>query len=89
VTLSREDWTGPDVPSTVTVGVRSLVGDGTGGVSRSLVLHRLQRKTLVLPAPARPFRVEVHVQPTYSPAQFGFGDTRQLGAQISFSLTRR
>ena len=31
------------------------------------------------------FRVEVHVDPTFSPSQFGAPDTRQLGAQTAFT----
>jgi hypothetical protein len=27
----------------------------------------------------------VHIHPTFSPSQFGFADTRQLGAQVSFA----
>jgi hypothetical protein len=91
VTLSRQAWTGPDVPSTTTVVVDRLGANGavTGApvATRSAVVHRLERVTLTLPAPNRPFRLSVHFQPTFSPSQFGLGDTRQLGAQVSFALT--
>jgi SAM-dependent methyltransferase len=44
-----------------------------------------QRMTrgLVLQTPRSPYRLEIHVQPTFSPADYGLGDTRQLGAQVA------
>jgi hypothetical protein len=37
----------------------------------------------VVPVPTRPFRLRVTVEPTFSPAQFGYPDTRHLGAVLS------
>jgi hypothetical protein len=91
VSLARTAWSGKDIPGRVTVrvGPTALVGGapGIGRVTaqRALTLHRLQRRTLTLPAPRGPYRVEVNVDPTFSPSQFGFADTRQLGAQVTFT----
>jgi hypothetical protein len=85
VKLSREAWSGPDVPATVSVVVRRLGASGAPVAKRSTVLHRLQRKVLTLAVPAQAFRVEVHFEPTFSPAEFGLGDARQLGAQVAFA----
>jgi hypothetical protein len=81
VTLSREAWGGKDVPGNVALRV---VTDGRVSATRRLVLHRLQRRTLTVPVPPPPFRIEVSVSPTFSPARFGFADTRELGAQVTF-----
>jgi hypothetical protein len=58
---------------------------GTVTASKTLTIHKLERKVVTLPAPAPPFRVEVSISPTFSPSQFGQADTRQLGAVVSFS----
>lgn len=87
VSLSRIGWTGPDVPGRVTVTVRPLAA-GSAGVPTGAgrwVAHKGQTKVLRLPAPAPPFKVSVHVAPTFSAAQFGLGDPRPLGVQIAFS----
>ena len=52
--------------------------------TRSWVVHSRRGKRFVLPTPARPYTVLVHIAPTFSPAQFGQPDTRQLGAQVEF-----
>ena len=53
--------------------------------SRRWTVHSNGAHTFVLPVPPAPFRVEVQVTPTFSPAQFGHADTRQLGAQLAFA----
>lgn len=83
VFLSRTAWDGPDVPGNVRVAVRR---DGKRFGQRTAVLHRLEQKVVELPAPKPPFRVDVQVSPTFSPAQFGRGDARQLGAQVRFEF---
>jgi hypothetical protein len=91
VTLSREAWGGEDVPGRVTIRVGKPVANGgvvTIGrplATRRLVLHRLQRRVVRLPVPKAPYRVEVTVDPTFSPSDFGLPDTRQLGAQVQFA----
>jgi hypothetical protein len=34
--------------------------------------------------PPPPFQIAMTIQPTFSPAEFGATDSRQLGAQITF-----
>jgi hypothetical protein len=48
-------------------------------------LHRLEQRSFTFETPRPPIRAIVHVDPTFSPSQFGQVDTRQLGAQVSFS----
>jgi hypothetical protein len=85
VSVSRVGWTGPDVPSKVEVSVRPLGAAGRVVARGRWVAHRGVAKTLRLRTPAPPFAVDVHVAPTFSPAQFGLADTRQLGVQLAFS----
>jgi hypothetical protein len=92
--VGRRGWGGPDVPGHVVVKVGRPVPNETGLANVSIVrhwtVHRLQERTFVFDLPARPVRIVVQVQPTFSPAQFpGYSDTRQLGAQVSFSFEPR
>jgi hypothetical protein len=91
VRVSREGWTGQDVPGRVTITAGSLrVASGTATLgqataTRDWTVHSGQTRTFVLPVPRAPFRIEVRVAPTFSPAQLGQTDTRQLGVQLAFS----
>ncbi len=83
VRLSRELWTGPDVPGHVAITLRRA------GSTRPLrtvrwTVHSGSKRTFVLATPRGRFAVAVHISPTFSPSQFGRPDTRQLGAQVSF-----
>jgi hypothetical protein len=84
VTLSRAAWHGPDVPGRARVQLIPLRGPRAGQAiaTRTLTLHRGAAHTFVLPTPRTPFTVAVHIEPTFSPSQFGQADTRQLGAQV-------
>ena len=91
VTVGRAGWGGPDVPGNVKIRLGKLVRDPDGTVrlgkpiqTFDLVVHAGDQQTFNIAPPPPPFRVEVTVDPTFSPAQFGQGDTRQLGAQVSF-----
>jgi hypothetical protein len=86
VTVSRAAWGGPDVPGHVTITVAPRVATGTGRpfATRRWVVHSSRRRRFVLRTPAQPYVVSVHIAPTFSPAQFGQSDTRQLGAQVRF-----
>ncbi len=94
ITLSREAWGGRDVPGNVRVRVGPLAVVGgvpeLGAVSarRNVVLHSGERRVVTLPAPRAPFRAEISITPTFSPADFGLPDTRELGAQVSFRVIR-
>jgi hypothetical protein len=85
--LGRAGWGGPDVPGNVriVVGRPAAAGGKLAKVYevRHWVVHRLAQRTFTFAA-RPPVRVEVHIQPTFSPSQFGQPDTRQLGAQASF-----
>jgi hypothetical protein len=87
LTLGRAGWGGPDVPG----HVRILLGRPASASGklvtvygvRRWVVHRLAQRTFTFDV-RPPVRVEVHVRPTFSPSQFGFADTRQLGVQVAF-----
>ena len=91
VRVSRAGWTGADVPGRVTIAagpLRQTNGTPTLGqptATREWTVHSGQTRTFDLPVPPAPFRIEVRVAPTFSPAQFGQADTRQLGVQLAFS----
>jgi hypothetical protein len=82
VDLSRVGWTGPDVPGSVRV---ELVKKDKVVAQRAWVAHAGGTRTFTFRAPSAPFSVRVRVNPTFSPVQFGLGDTRQLGVQASFT----
>jgi Dolichyl-phosphate-mannose-protein mannosyltransferase len=83
VEAGRAGWGGPDTPGQVTIAVER-VDSGRQVSAVRWVVHSGSKRTFRLKAPAAPFRVKVRVQPTFSPAQFGQPDTRQLGVQLSF-----
>lgn len=85
VSLSRIAWSGQDVPARVSVYVRALHGSRRVVARGNWVAHSGGAKTLRLRTPPPPFEVTVHVAPTFSPAQFGSGDSRQLGVQLAIS----
>ena len=78
---------GPDVPGHVTVTVSQRRGSVLGKpiATRAYTIHSGNTKRLVLPTPAGPYTVSVHIAPTFSPSQFGLADTRQLGATVQFA----
>lgn len=84
VTLSRTAWRGPDVPGKVLIELVPLSTSKPIAVRR-WVIHRTRSRTFTLSGPPQPYEVQVHISPTFSPAQFRQPDTRQLGAQVSFS----
>jgi hypothetical protein len=95
VSVSRSGWTGPDVPGRVVLRLGTLSGHG----DRPLLGHLLARRTWTIhaghsrvfqfPAPPGPYRVELHVEPTFSPSDFGGSDPRQLGAVFNVSPAPR
>jgi hypothetical protein len=90
VTLGRTGWGGPDVPGRVKIALGRPAASGPGLAEvyglRLWIVHRLDERTFVFAARRPPLRVVVEVNPTFSPSQFGLADTRQLGAQVSFSF---
>ena len=90
--LSRDSWSGPDVPGRVTIELGKPVPGSAGGLTlgrvlarRTWVIHSRGRRTFTFQAPKTPYRIEIHVRPTFSPSRFGSADTRELGAQLSVS----
>jgi hypothetical protein len=91
VRLSRAAWQGQDVPGRIRIRIGDLAlnGDGVPTIenvtaTRTGVIHAGGEETFLLPAPRGPFRVEVHIEPTFSLSDFGLPDTRELGAVASF-----
>jgi hypothetical protein len=79
-------------------GVRVELGTLIKGADKQPHIGRLltvQRWTLrigterrfLIRTPKPPFRIQVQISPTYSPARLGSSDPRQLGGQVSFSFT--
>jgi hypothetical protein len=93
VTLGRTGWGGPDVPGRVKISLGRPAASGPGLAEvyglRLWIVHRLDQRTFVFAARRPPLRIVVEVNPTFSPSQFGLADTRQLGAQVSFSFRPR
>ncbi len=96
VTISRRNWKGPDVPGHVRVvigrvGYREVGSQLVFGITkvtavRTWTVHSSLYRTLMLPTPAPPFQVQVHIDPLFVPAQLDprSKDHRQLGAQVGF-----
>jgi hypothetical protein len=96
VSVSREAWGGPDKPSPVVIeiGPQSAGPAGAGAIRRvtarrTWVVHSSRHRVFDLPAPTAPFRVQVRIARTFSPADYGLADTRQLGAQVTFRFVPR
>jgi hypothetical protein len=93
VTVGRQSWGGPDVPGRVEISVGRPAADGPGLARvlarRRWTLHRLEQRSFTFETPPPPMRAIVHVEPTFSPSQFGQADTRQLGAVVTFSFSPR
>ena len=98
VTISRVGWCGPDKPGNVTLKVGPLgVSPDRHPMLREVtaVRHAVLNSCEQLPVflirvPPGPWRAEVEVTPTFSPKQLdpSLGDTRQLGAQVTFAYQR-
>ena len=87
VTLTRTGWAGKDVPGHVRIELTPLGGKPLE--IRTWVIHTGGARVFTLPTPRRRFQVTVHIEPTFSPSQFGSPDTRQLGAQAAFRFRPR
>jgi hypothetical protein len=81
VAFTRAPWPGPFVASTATVAI--------GHARKTVPLTSDERRTVTLPAPPLPFRVELSVTPTFTPAEFGTSDARELGARPTIRLLPR
>jgi hypothetical protein len=94
VLLSRVASCGPDKPGRVTVKVGTVVVGpqkqpalGRVLAARTGVVHQCKVLPFLIPVTV-PFRVEVTIEPTFSPAELDprSGDTRQLGARPEFAF---
>ncbi|MBX5474894.1 MAG: hypothetical protein IRZ20_07760 [Thermoleophilia bacterium] len=98
VVVSRLAWSGPSDPSPVHVLVAALRVDN-GYPSRGRVLRQLdgtidsgQQRVFWVRSPAERFAIQVVVDKKFVPAEVDparFSDTRQLGAQVSYTFVRR
>jgi hypothetical protein len=85
-------WTGPELPdgiARITVGTLAPGPDGTPQINEVTTKREwrpgsTKGKLFVVPTPSGPFRIEIHVEPTFSPASYGLPDARQLGVKASF-----
>ena len=86
----------PGIPKQVpATDVRVEIATLTGGRSGSTLARETetirsgQVRTLRLPAPRPPFRVRVHAERTFSPADYGEADTRRLGVKVALRFRPR
>jgi hypothetical protein len=93
VLVSRAGWTGVDKPGRVVIEVGPLkpAAEGTARFAdvtarRTWTVHSGAQRSFFLPTPPPPFRATVHIDPTFSPADYGQSDTRQLGAVVTFTF---
>jgi hypothetical protein len=82
VMLSRRSWIHGDVPGRVSI---ELLRGPLVLAKRGWVIHSGHERRFSFAAPRAPFQVRIHIEPTFSPAQFGQADTRQLGARVLFT----
>ncbi|HLF69109.1 MAG TPA: hypothetical protein VI503_07150 [Gaiellaceae bacterium] len=89
VRLSRERWCGQDRPgrATVRIGPVGIGSDKQPTIARvtqaqTQILHACAANVFTLGTPNGPWRVEVEIQPTFSPNELDptLSDRRQLGA---------
>jgi MFS family permease len=97
VILSRQAWGGTDVPGHVTIRVGTLgIKDVQPYMARETArqtwtIHSHGCRQFVIPSPAPPMRVEVHISPTFVPYELdpSTGDRRKLGAIVSMGFSDR
>jgi hypothetical protein len=92
VRVSRPEWMRRSPRSLVTIAI-GPIGDLNGAPTIAHVTARRKwtiqtgmSRRFELPTPSSGFRLQIHVEPTFSPASFGGGDTRHLGARLELSL---
>ena len=92
--VSRDGWGGESPPGKVTIqlGTFGNVNGGPGITdvkeSRTWTVRSGIGRDFTLPTPAVPYRLEIRVDPTFAPADYGVPDTRQLGAQVQIEPAR-
>jgi hypothetical protein len=88
VTLSRKPWAGVDRPGNARIAL-FVDGESSPRAVGEATLHSLEAVTIDLPVPASPFRIDFAISPTFSPAEFGERDERQLGAVLGVRFVPR
>ena len=66
-----------------------LVSRGSTLQHRAWIARSDSEKTFRFRAPSAPFSVRIHVESTFSPADFGIADTRDLGVQAKIRTVPR
>jgi hypothetical protein len=90
--VSRAVWGGPDRPGHVVVAIGPVATSPAGSAMtavtarRKWTIHSLEARAFELRTPPPPFEVRISIRPTFSPADYGGTDTRQLGAQVGFAF---
>jgi hypothetical protein len=82
VNVSRATWQGPSKRAQVVVSSKPMGGEPFA--ERITSIDSGEQRVLRIPVPAPPFEVKVAIGPTFSPADYGGTDQRQLGAQLAF-----
>ena len=93
--VSRAGFCGAAPPGRVRIDVGRLViadkqpslGRRTG--TRQFAIASCKTKQVTIRAPKPPIRVEIHIDPTFRPSDYGETDVRDLGAQVSFAFERK
>jgi hypothetical protein len=90
--VSRERWRRPSAPGQVRIKL-GLLGAPNGQPTirsvtalKTFTIRSGAARSFTLPTPKSPFRLEIHVAPTFSPADYGEADARELGAQVELRL---
>ena len=95
IIVSRAGWQGTDKPGNVTIKVGRLVRGPTSsrrwGRSRRCCAGPCTRarRACSESTQGRRTRVELTIAPTFSPHDFGGGDRRRLGAQVSYGFEQQ
>jgi hypothetical protein len=90
VSVSRTAWGGEDIPGNVLIRTGMVEAEdgaprmGEVTATRRWTIHSSRFRTFFIPTPGPTFRIEIRIEPTFSPSDFGQPDIRQLGAQVSF-----
>lgn len=91
IELSREGVPRRIAPTDVRVEIAALGGGRNGSTlaRETETIRSGEVRTLRLRVPRPPFRVRVHSERTFSPADYGEADTRQLGVRVAFRFRPR
>ena len=93
ISVGLAGWNGPDIPANVDI-TASILETGEDGApqmgqvvfTESAELHVGDVRSYTIDARPGPLRVEILVDRTLSPADFGLGDSRQLGVQFVYAI---